>query len=145
MHRLICTFVVRIWLKQVFSWCGSNSVFCDVCIMRSRIKEIFKELRITYLEEPIVNSNGDLNNVYLVSLKVTSHVLLWKHCYFLLLVYLSHSLKKWKFFIKIFRMLKCDLSDFKWIIKMQWKCIYWAFWTIFGLFTEHLKCQIGQF
>ena len=24
MHRLICTFVVRIWLKQVFSWRGSN-------------------------------------------------------------------------------------------------------------------------
>ena len=25
MHRLVCTFVVRIWLKQVFSWHGSNN------------------------------------------------------------------------------------------------------------------------
>ena len=23
MHRLVCAFVVRIWHKQVFSWCGS--------------------------------------------------------------------------------------------------------------------------
>ena len=26
MRRLICTFVVRIWHKQVFSWCGWNGI-----------------------------------------------------------------------------------------------------------------------
>ena len=34
MRRLICTFVVRIWQKQVFSWCGSvvltgSSILCS--------------------------------------------------------------------------------------------------------------------
>ena len=32
MHKLICTFVVRIWLKQVFSWHGSNKVWLEVFI-----------------------------------------------------------------------------------------------------------------
>ena len=27
-RRLICTFVVRLWHKQVFSWCGSNFGYC---------------------------------------------------------------------------------------------------------------------
>ena len=38
MHRLICTFIVRIWLKQVFSWHGSpgstlsNQILCIIMI-----------------------------------------------------------------------------------------------------------------
>ena len=30
MRRLICTFVIRIWLKQVFSWRGSSKLPCLV-------------------------------------------------------------------------------------------------------------------
>ena len=30
MSRLICALVVRIWQKQVFSWCGSNILSCTL-------------------------------------------------------------------------------------------------------------------
>ena len=30
MCRLICSFVVRIWPKQVFSWCGSNNFYFQI-------------------------------------------------------------------------------------------------------------------
>ena len=38
MRRLICTFVVRIWLKQVFSWRGLYNIFVDFWMSCSIIK-----------------------------------------------------------------------------------------------------------
>ena len=48
MHRLICAFVVRIWHKQVFSWCGSYHAICawssPIIIIGPPLCKVFKSL-----------------------------------------------------------------------------------------------------
>ena len=48
MRRLICTFVVRIWLKHVFLWCDSHIVFFHDIIYQFRLTWIRKIYHIQH-------------------------------------------------------------------------------------------------
>ena len=56
MRRLICAFVVRIWHKQVFSWCGSNlkSPVDSSYVMTTKPKKTMNHKRSTALLQSVI-------------------------------------------------------------------------------------------